>query len=578
MTKQLIYGILTALITALTFTACSSDDESATVNTPSDGKAHVTLRIGVDSGSSVTRAWTDPNAKTDRTEMMYSWYVVLTNASNEVVFFGKNESVDDDFAEIDIVNEDMEMEPGTYYAYNFANISEDALPACITNISDGDVIDPDDMAAAVYAVSGNGFIPSETNGIPMSNKQTLTIAEGDTEKDLIVVRMLAKMELHLYNDAGSNITVTKVNISDITKNATDNSNHDNLKLLPDYGTPLDYPDDMEDHHQDIRPNVSSNAVTEDYTYTLSSPLTVGTDKAYDESDKSHYENLMFYINESPQLAEGKEFYLTLEVQIGTATKEFRYALISDNLNHEWNYIARNDYRVIPIIIDDYKLELIPYDFPPIGVYPCSVREIESELYEMTFHDYGHFHLVPKVTKGSGTGAVTVPFGSADGEGRYWTLKDGNTDDEKWTASFKTAAIKGGAWVMSGNPNLNTDPNVLTDDYFYRNEAGAVDGDEAGGVPVWYANTSSPQWDPAGGTNYTPFIFGYIGNPPADWWAMPVTSRGNRQVYHEFRVKLFVGNTYRRDLLYRYYMTLDAEQMLGVRSMGRNHIMRYSYDE
>jgi hypothetical protein len=84
--------------------------------------------------------------------------------------------------------------------------------------------------------------------------------------------------------------------------------------------------------------------------------------------------------------------------------------------------------------------------------------------------------------------------------------------------------------------------------------------------VWYANTSSPQWDPAGDTTYNPFIFGYIADPGDTWWGLDPSNRGDRQVYHEMRVKLYVDGTYRRDLLYRFYMTLSASQMLGARAI------------
>jgi hypothetical protein len=519
--------------------------------------------------------WDDENALDE--EMMNLWVVVITNTSDGSVvtcYACRPPATGGTRREIDEV---CTIAKGAYTIYSFANISvtnvctllgvtaPETIPDIGTTPVEVDVTGTVSEAdSKVAAINGNNFDPTAADngygemGIPMSNRQTT--ADTDTEKDLIVVRMLAKIELRLYNDAGSSISVTKVTLSDVTKNAADNSNSDNLKLLP--VSVGNYLDDMAAHHQDIRPNLSSNVVTGDFTKTLATPLTVGTDKEYSANDQSKYVPLTFYVNESPQLATGKEFYLTLEVQIGTATSEMRYALVSNNATNEWNYIARNDYRIIPIVIDDYKLELIPYDFPPIGVYPCSVREIENELYEMTFHDYGHFHLLPKVTKLSTS--ASVPFGTSGG-GTYWTLNDGANAAAQWAASWKTAVTKGGDWVETGNPDFNadSDPNVVTDpDYFYRNQTATADGDEAGGVPVWYQNGASanPRWDPDGNNSYPPFIFGYIREPDDAWWSAP----SDRQVYHEFRVKLYVGNEYRRDLLYRFYMTLSAEQMLGVR--------------
>jgi hypothetical protein len=310
---------------------------------------------------------------------------------------------------------------------------------------------------------------------------------------------------------------------------------------------------MEYVHKDIQPNLNGTPAKVDYTYEVPTAKQAVSTATYASGTPA--QKLTFYVNESatPTNPDGL-FYLTLKLANGS-TSELRYALINQNGkttvdNNAWNYIARNDYRIIPIVIDDYKLELIPYDFPPIGVYPCSVKEIEDDLYEMTFHDYGHFHLVPKVTKISDN--TVVPYSSSDTpSGTAWTL---NTN---FAGSWKAAATKGGAWL---------DADGITSNGFYRDQTAATDGDDAGGAPVWYANTSSPQWDPAGGTTYNPFIFGYIADPDAAWWALDPSSRTDKQIYHEFRVKLFVGGAYRRDLIYRFYMTLSADQMLGSRSL------------
>ena len=141
-------------------------------------------------------------------------------------------------------------------------------------------------------------------------------------------------------------------------------------------------------------------------------------------------------------------------------------------------------------------------------------------------------------------SATTPSGTA------WTL---NTD---FAGSWKTAAAKGSVWLNSEQVAANG---------FYRDDQTAtVDGDEVGGAPVWYANTSSPQWDPAGGSSYTPFIFGYIADPGSAMSA-------DKTIYHEFLVKLYVGGTYRREILYRFYMVLDKDQMIysrGILGNGR----------
>lgn len=554
------YMIVLAAMTAV-MAACSSDDDvSANADQQrQDGMAQVTLHVSPANSPAVTRAgWQDGNATDD--EMMNIWVVVITDNSNgvEKVLACKPTGQE---REIDAI---ASLPLGAHKFYSFANMSVATVASTLgitvtmPTMSENDVVYEATAASGTVdaekavKVSGNGFNKFAVNedngfgseGIPMSNVQTATIV-NNTTMDLIVIRMLAKIEVQLYNETGSSVTVQSVTLSDLTYNPTLSDDPANLMLLPELTSGANT---MEYVHKDIQPNLSGSPARVDYTYDVPSANQTVATATYASGTPA--QTLTFYVNESttPTNPDGL-FYLTLKLANGS-TSELRYALVSNNSANEWNYIARNDYRIIPIVIDDYKLELIPYDFPPIGVYPCSVKEIEDDLYEMTFHDYGHFHLVPKVTKISDN--TVVPYSSSDTpSGTAWTL---NTN---FAGSWKTAATKGGAWL---------DADGITSNGFYRDQTAATDGDDAGGAPVWYANTSSPQWDPAGGTTYNPFIFGYIADPDAAWWALDPSSRTDKQIYHEFRVKLFVGGAYRRDLIYRFYMTLSADQMLGSRSL------------
>ena len=559
------YMIVLAAMTAV-MAACSSDDDvSANADQQrQDGMAQVTLHVSPANSPAVTRAgWQDGNATDD--EMMNIWVVVITDNSNgvEKVLACKPTGQE---REIDAI---ASLPLGAHKFYSFANMSVATVASTLgitvtmPTMSENDVVYEATAASGTVdaekavKVSGNGFnkfADNEDNGfgsegIPMSNVQTATIV-NNTTMDLIVIRMLAKIEVQLYNETGSSVTVQSVTLSDLTYNPTLSDDPANLMLLPELTSGANT---MEYVHKDIQPNLNGTPAKVDYTYEVPTEKQAVATATYASGTPAR--KLTFYVNESatPTNPDGL-FYLTLKLANGS-TSELRYALINQNGkttvdNNAWNYIARNDYRIIPIVIDDYKLELIPYDFPPIGVYPCSVKEIEDDLYEMTFHDYGHFHLVPKVTKISDN--TVVPYSSSDTpSGTAWTL---NTN---FAGSWKAAATKGGAWL---------DADGITSNGFYRDQTAATDGDDAGGAPVWYANTSSPQWDPAGGTTYNPFIFGYIADPDAAWWALDPSSRTDKQIYHEFRVKLFVGGAYRRDLIYRFYMTLSADQMLGSRSL------------
>jgi hypothetical protein len=388
-------------------------------------------------------------------------------------------------------------------------------------------------------VDGNNFDPTAAEngfgamGIPMCNVQTKEITTSTTF-DLIVVRMMAKMELQIKNETGAAVTIKSATLSNVTQN--DNGN---LKLLP----ALTNHDTMEPTHKDIQPNLGT-AAQGNVTVAVNKDVAVNAT-----------ETVTFYVNESgtPANAEGL-FYLTLEMD-NSGTSEYRYALISNDAN-EWNHIARNDYRKIPIVLDDLKFEIIPYDFPPIGVYPCSVKEVDAvnHIYDFQFHDYGHFHLLPKVTKG---GAEVEFSATTPTSGSKWTLID-NDFSKSW---FTYAAF--GDDTQTANPGG-----------FYRTGSGSTtaDGDDAGQLPVWYANdgVAGPQWDPAASGNYRPFIFGYIADPG---------SAVEKKVYHEMKIQVYNGTTAYRQMLYRFYMTLSAEQMLyaapakGLSVHRRSHFER-----
>ena len=524
--------ILFAAVT-MVMAACSSDSESTSSDL--EGTAQVRLHVTADVATRArTVNWDDENAQDE--EMMNIWVVVITNSSDAVekVIACKPTSTE---REIDPIET---LPLGTHNFYSFANMSvakvAELLGITITmpTMSDNDVAYEATAASGTVnadknvTVNGNGFAAftsTDNNGfgsygIPMSNKQTATIT-SNTTMDLIVVRMLAKMTISVKNETGADQYIKYATISNVTNNEANN-----LKLLPT----LNYKDDMEAHHADIQPNLNGTPSTVE----LIIPNLATAEALANNATRE----VTFYINECKT---GTDFNLTIGLGDATNTNEYRYALIDSKGattadDDKWDYIARNDYRIIPIVLDDYHFEIIPYDFPPIGVYPVSVSEIDNvnHIYNFTFHDYGHFHLLPRVTKGSTTD-VKFNVGSGD----YWTL---NTD---WAGSWSTYDVKDGTAQPTGNYSL-----------FYREETATADADDAGGIPVWHVNDggAGPQWRPDVSKDYQPFIFGYINDPGSK-------PDSDQKIYHEMKIKLYVGGTYRRDMIYRFYMTLSSDQML-----------------
>lgn len=368
---------LPILLLLLIMAACSSDTDAALFEegTP----VRVTLRLSV-AGNDATRADAvlnpDKNASAD--EMMKNWKVIVADANDKVVNTFEKSGLNN--LETDEVTQSVTLIKGsTYHFYSFANLSWtelgfDAAPSVGTDVSA--------LNTRTFSINGNDFnLASSSSGIPMSNRQTYTVkGEADESFDLIVVRMLAKMEFQFTNATTSALTVTGITLSDITSNSNDVA--DNIYLLPAYqtGENLNGPDDMA--AGDLIPNLPTSVTKANFTKEVN--LSVGT-------NAEETVTTTFYLNES-QVAKDTYpgyFVITLSVNKDGGTSEQRYALLS------WKEIARNDYRTIPIKLDDYSLEIIPYDFPAIGVYPASVRE-EDGKFTCTFHAGGDFYIVPRV--------------------------------------------------------------------------------------------------------------------------------------------------------------------------------------
>ena len=535
---------------AVVMAACSSDDaiDNGNGQLSDNNLAEVRLHIAPASTSGVTRAWQDPNATDD--EMMNIWVVVITTDANvvEKVIACKPTGTS---REVDAI-ENLPL--GTHKFYSFANMSVDYLATLLgitinmpAMSADDTVYEATTASGTVNAdknvtVIGNGFDRFDSAGdgnlfgsygIPMSNVQTATIA-NNTSIDLIVVRMLAKLKVSVQNQTGAAQYIKYASITRITDNVDNN-----LKLLPSYTT-ASSANNMEAVHGDIQPNLNGTPATVE----LAIPGMATTEALANNATRE----VTFYVNEC---ATGTDFYLTIGLGDASSTQEYRYALI-DNKGKTtedddmWDYIARNDYRVIPIILDDYHFQIIPYDFPPIGVFPVSVSEVDTEnhIYNFTFHYYGHFHLLPTVTKG---GAV-VDFSASTptGSGYKWTLIDNN-----WAKSWFT-------YAAFGDVSQTVNPGG-----FYRTGIGSTtaDGDEEGQTPVWYINdgVAGPKWAPDA-ANYRPFIFGYIEDPES-------ALASDKRVYHEMKIQVYNGTSAYRQMLYRFYMTLSADQMLYAPAMG-----------
>lgn len=406
-----------AALMAILMIACS-DTQQVEQELPLGTPVTAHFRLATANSGVTTRA---------EAENMKSWVVIITNqadgADGAVESVITKEDLDD--KESDFVT--RQVTTGTKRIYSFANITLEELIKAI-NPEIGTIDDPietiksinnisEAIAAATFLPKGNNWADAEGKGIPMSNWQDLEIKSDGKTYTLYVCRMIAKVEFRLENKTGQPVTVKNVTISDIT------SNESPVMLMPETSVTA-----KTGIKQSINlPMASDGASVSVETTEVKALKEDGTDAITLSADEST--SVTVYVNESQVQSDYGLFRLTLTIDRGTGEEEeLRYALLSDE-NSNWTWIARNDHRIIPITIDDYKLDLVPVDFPPIGVYPASVKEDEEGTFTCTFYAGGEFYLAPVVTRYSagvpltidvfkawnGTGADAQATGAATGE-------------------------------------------------------------------------------------------------------------------------------------------------------------------
>lgn len=397
-TIRMIHTALILMVLAF-ISACSTDSADPIQggsggDNPGDKiTVHMTLSTASSSGTRATLSWNDGVDA----ENMKSWVVAFVK-DGKVVSFAENTNVsENNRIKDDVTIKDLPKESATYQVYSFANLT--ATELCISKDA---TVNFDDKK---WKMDGNGFDVT-TKGIPMSNKQEVTIdATGKTDKtELWVVRMLAKVTLKFKNPSSTDLVINDITISDITKNSSENGDKENIKLLPKHS-------DADKDQVVCTPNLVGQTATESYQYTLPSPKTI----AANTSDYKPENEISFYVNESAAGNTSKYFIINLNTSAGVK----RYALFKD-----WTTIARNDHHILPISLDDYKLKFDVQSFTAIGLYP-SIRDNGTTLSYTCYYPEEEFHIQPKVVHADGTDVS----GTIDYTNVKWELiqEDGMAD-------------------------------------------------------------------------------------------------------------------------------------------------------
>lgn len=393
---KMIKTIHTALILmVLAFmTACSTDSadpiqgDSGGVNRGDKVTVHMTLSTASSSGTRAVLSWNDGVDA----ENMKSWVVAFVK-DGKVVSFAENSN----FSEGNRIKDEVTIKDlpknATYQVYSFANLTPSEL-----GISKDAEVNFDIMK---WKMNGNGFDVNDPNctGIPMSNKQEVTInAEGKPNiTNLWVVRMLAKVTLKFKNPSSTDLEIKDITLNDVTSNpSTDVNKEGNIMLLPKHSdasgtsgaTGSSSLTGADKDEVTCVPNLVEQAATENYTYKLSSPMTIQANI----NDYNTENEVSFYVNESAAGNTSKYFIINLNTSAGIK----RYALFQD-----WKTIARNDHHILPISLDDYKLKFDVQSFTAIGLYP-SIRDNGTTLSYTCYYPEEEFHIQPKVVHADDT--------------------------------------------------------------------------------------------------------------------------------------------------------------------------------
>lgn len=447
-TIRMIHTALILMVLAF-MTACSTDSadpiqgDSGGVNRGDKVTVHMTLSTASSSGTRAVLSWNDGVDA----ENMKSWVVAFVK-DGKVVSFAENSN----FSEGNRIKDEVTIKDlpknATYQVYSFANLTPSEL-----GISKDAEVNFDIMK---WKMNGNGFDVNDPNctGIPMSNKQEVTInAEGKPNiTNLWVVRMLAKVTLKFKNPSSTDLEIKDITLNDVTSNpSTDVNKEGNIMLLPKHSdasgtsgaTGSSSLTGADKDEVTCVPNLVEQAATENYTYKLSSPMTIQANI----NDYNTENEVSFYVNESAAGNTSKYFIINLNTSAGVK----RYALFKD-----WTTIARNDHHILPISLDDYKLKFDVQSFTAIGLYP-SITDNGTTLSYTCYYPEEEFHIQPIVVKADDSKVS----GNIDYTNVKWELiqEDGMSD----ATAAETNAKKVFKGLPSWNPTTGYFEGIFNDD-------------------------------------------------------------------------------------------------------------------
>lgn len=374
-------------LAALLFPGCANEDVVA------ESHNSVQFVISAPYAGNATRAANEGAyvAEALPAELMKKYAVAVTlRGSNKIVAFATKKDLTG--VESDVV--DLELRPGDYTVYGFANIDFATLKDL--GIEEGGTI-PANISTLRTLIPGYGekalFTVGdiETQGIPMTSVagQDVTVTERVSQTFGIEVRrMMAKLQFDFRNPTPKDLVLSSIKVGSLTLNKTTPSTKLPFRFM---------------NYEEARNTVDlpTDVLTASPIHTFTQTLTAKYDAKKDSDGKfnavpQHSE--IFYVLESAAPTTGNSFPLEFDITDGVSTlgDNMRYALTSPNA---LTLIHRNDWIIIPITIGEWVMDLTAFSYPPIGGYPdAKVASDGENVFHVKFSAPGDIAFYPTIHK------------------------------------------------------------------------------------------------------------------------------------------------------------------------------------
>lgn len=344
------HNIIAPLIAALTITLGACSDHNDPQPEPDTAEATIVITSRADN-SSIDNASTPSD-----NELIKSWWMVFVDNQGVVQLILERPS--DKTAPVAKENVELSISNGKYTIYAFANINKADF-----NISKGEAMP--DLSGKTWTTVGQ-----IGDNVPMTGKlENVTIDNSsNTQVEVEVVRLWAKLRFLFTTDTEKEIKVSKITM-------TPALNETGVTLLPDYtslGKKPVLPDGVRRSTLELTP-------TDGLTVT-----------------KAHGAETTVYLLESTAESHPTGHYpLSFEYNDGSARTAHALA-------YQLEYINRNDFITIPVLITDWSVDATVLFYPPIGGYPAVITEKKDEEFYAKFGSAGKFVIRPTITSADGT--------------------------------------------------------------------------------------------------------------------------------------------------------------------------------